>query len=221
MNLKKTKVILFGLVLASVLLGACAGGGGEASSAVFTEAALIAADSLTQTASAASPTPTATPVIPTATPTEQLPTATVTEEGQGGASQPTATQQSNNTSAPCLRANLEYETINDGTEIAVGKGFTKTWRLKNTGSCTWSAAFTLVWVQGDLMGADSVIQLTAVDVPPNSYANVDVAMIAPSPPGSYKSYWMLRSADGIVFGIGINGKEWFWVDIKTFDPNID
>lgn len=143
-----------------------------------------------------------------------LPTFTPTPQG----TQPTATtqvQQPQTGNVPCLRANLEIETIPDGTEINVGTTFTKTWRIKNTGSCTWTAAFSAIWIQGDLMEADSVVPLTTKDIPPGDYALISVNMKAPNPAGPHKGYWMLRSADGITFGIGTTGKEWFWVDIKS------
>jgi hypothetical protein len=209
-----------GLSVCALLLSACGGASAGNSDAVLTEAAQIAFQALTETAAVAPPTATPTPIPPTATPTPAMPTFTPTVTG----TLPTATtapvqqqqqpaqQQSGNT--PCLRANLEIETIPDGTEIDEGRQFTKTWRLKNTGSCTWTAAFSGIWVQGDLMKADSVVPLTTVDVPPGDYAMLNVKMEVPSPGGKhYKGYWMLRSSDGNVFGIGVNGKEWFWVDV--------
>lgn len=222
MELKNTRVLIFTLVLASLVLGACGGGdSGETSAAVLTEAALIAADSLTQTAGAASPTPTATQIPPTATPTNIPPTPTATVEGAGAGEVTPTQQQQSGGSGPCLRANLEIETVPDGTQIDVGKNFTKTWRLKNTGSCNWTAGFAVIWVQGDIMDAKSVGPITEVDIPPGGYAMVSVDMQAPAEEGTFKGYWMLRSADGAVFGIGPDGKSWFWVEIKTKDPNID
>ncbi len=208
------KTLLLTLLLGSLALSACAPADtGENSSAVFTEAAQIAFQALTETAAAAPPTSTPTATVPTATPTPQMPTATPTPQG----TLPTATQQTSGgagSNAPCLRASFEIETIPDGTEFFAGETFTKTWRLKNTGSCTWTAAFAAIWVQGDLMEADSVVPFTTKDIFPGEYAMISVNMKAPSA-GHYKGYWMLRSAEGIIFGVGTNGKEWFWVDIES------
>lgn len=217
--MKRTKFTLaLTVALGALLLSACGGGNSGNSDAVLTEAAQIAFTALTETAAAMPPTATASPVPPTATSTPQVPTATFTPAG----TLPTATavqqqqQQQQTGNTPCLRANLEIETIPDGTVINEGTVFHKTWRLKNTGSCTWTAAFSAVWIQGDLMDADSVVPFTEKEILPGDYAMIDVTMEAPSPGGKhYKGYWMLRSADGIVFGIGTNGKEWFWVDIQS------
>jgi hypothetical protein len=202
-------------VLAALLLSACGGGGGN-SDAVLTEAAQIAFTALTQTAAVVTPTSTASPVPPTATPTVAPPTLTPTPEGTlPTATQQPAQQQPQNGNVPCLRANLETETIPDGTKYMVGTNFTKTWRIKNIGSCTWTAAFNAVWIQGDLMDADSAVPFTEKDIPPGGYAEIEINMRAPNPAGPHKGYWMLRSADGITFGLGTNGKEWFWVQIES------
>jgi hypothetical protein len=219
--LKNRSILLFSLVLISVILGACASPNNDAASgAVLTEAALIAAEGLTQTAAVAPPTSTATEPLPTATNTNTpAPTATQAATGQAGTAAVTATQQqSGGGSVGCLRANFEIETIPDGTQFFVGRQFTKTWRLKNIGSCTWTPAFSAVWIQGDLMGAKAVVpftDFTDVDTPPGGYVVVSVDFEAPDDPGHYKGYWMLRSADGISFGLGANGREWFWVDIEA------
>jgi len=212
------KALLLTILLGSLTSSACAAANtGENSSAVFTQAAQIAFQALTETAAAAPPTSTPTQAPPTATATPTLPSATPTPQGTLTTSQPSATQKPSGetgSNAPCLRASFEIETIPDGTEFFAGETFTKTWRLKNTGSCTWTAAFSAIWVQGDLMEADSVVPFTTKDIFPGQYALISVNMKAP-PAGHYKGYWMLRSADGIVFGVGTNGKEWFWVDIQS------
>jgi hypothetical protein len=221
---KRTHSLIFFLIAASLLLGACASGGsGEASNAVLTEAALIAAQGLTQTAAVVPPTATPTQVPPTATATQPQPTATQAATTGGATSgQATATvQPQTGGNVGCLRANLEIETIPDGEQIPQEKVFTKTWRLKNVGSCTWTPAFSLVFIQGDLMGAKAVIafsDFTDLDIPPNGYVMASVELAAPKPAGHYKGYWMLRSADGITFGLGSNGRDWFWVDIESMAP---
>jgi FtsP/CotA-like multicopper oxidase with cupredoxin domain len=225
----KRTFLLVGLVLGALLLGACAPAAEEGASAeVLTQAAQIAMDGLTQTAAAAPPTATPTTVPPTATPTQALPSATPSPIGTAGTTVATAVGAGLATQTPqpsgggtsggnvgCLRASFEIETVPDNTQFNAGQGFTKTWRLKNTGSCTWTAAFNAVWVQGDLMGADSVVPFTEVDIFPGQYAMIEVNMVAPAAAGHYKGYWMLRSNDGIVFGVGANGREWFWVDIES------
>lgn len=207
------------IILLAFVLSACSGSGSDENSVeVLTQAAEIAQQSLTQTAEAAPPTATNTPV-PTATNTP-LPSPTPTEDSgeEADAGGPTATpaqQQAAGSTAPCYRASFETETVPDGTEFFPNRVFTKLWRLKNTGSCNWEPNFSFIWVQGDLMEADSVVDLTEVTVFPNEYVEVEVRMEAPPNVGTYKGYWMIRSPTGEIFGVGIDGKSWVWVEIKV------
>jgi hypothetical protein len=161
--------------------------------------------------SAGSPTPgSSTGGIPTNTLLPPTPFATPT------------TNPNPSSGAPCHRANLEWENIPDGTEIQVGKNFEKAWRLKNIGTCTWTAGYSLIWVQGELFNAASVVELPADDlpVPPNGYVTVRVPMRAPNDPGDYQGYWMIRSQDGNVFGVGLQGTEWFWLLVDVYNPDL-
>jgi len=142
----------------------------------------------------------------------------------GGSTPPTPGTPSPATPIPaaCDRAQFIADvTVPDGTKFAPGEGFTKVWRLKNLGSCPWTANFSAVWVQGELMEAESTVSFTEVEILPGQHAMIEVDMQAPSDPGTYKGYWMLRAADGTFFGLGANGKEWFWVSIKVFSPTVD
>lgn len=206
-------------LLFALAFTACGGGEDAAADAILTEAAQIAIDGLTQTA-LARPSNTPTP-LPTATPTE-VPTSTPTNTPEGGIASPTPTTASIDTGAtgglsdaPCLRASFETETVPDGSKFYVNEFFTKSWRLKNSGSCTWNENFNVVWVEGELMNANSANAFTTVPIAPGEYVEVEVTMQGPPQPGIYKGYWMLRSNTGEYFGVGINGNEWFWVEIET------
>src|ERR1044072_9305710 len=49
-------------------------------------------------------------------------------------------------------------TVQDGTAFAPGAAFTKTWRLKNAGTCAWTTAYKLVYYSGEQMSAPTNIQ---------------------------------------------------------------
>src|SRR5512134_2558781 len=36
----------------------------------------------------------------------------------------------------------------DGSTVALGSTFTKIWRIRNTGTCTWNTSYALVFVSG-------------------------------------------------------------------------
>jgi len=159
------------------------------------------------------PTSTDTPLpTDTATPTEVLPSDT---PAASPTETPTLTPSSD---LPCLRANLETKSIPDGKEIAIGRLFTQTFRIKNTGSCTWNHNFELRFAGGDLMNASASIPITDTTIPTWGYAVVDVYMKAPETPGTYNGHWKIKSDDGQIFGVQPNNGT-FWTDIKSFDPD--
>jgi peroxiredoxin family protein len=155
---------------------------------------------------ASQPTNTQQPPLPTATSAPPLPTATQAP--------PTPTP------IPCDRASFvaSGETYKDGTEVAAGTTFVKTWRLKNTGSCTWNSGYSLVFISGDSMGAPAAVQLTSGTVAPGQEIDVSVTMKAPDAVKEYTGNWKLRNASGLIFGIGANADSHFWVKIKVVSP---
>ncbi len=106
--------------------------------------------------------------------------------------------------------------IPDGTKLIAGETFTKTWRLKNRGTCTWTSDYMLVFTSGVQMGGTTAVRLPG-NVAPGQTVDVSVTLTAPVNRGQYTSYWMLRNPSGVLFGFGDNANKAFYVDIKTED----
>ncbi|QRN84257.1 hypothetical protein JR338_05840 [Chloroflexota bacterium] len=107
-------------------------------------------------------------------------------------------------------------TIPDDTILAPGENFSKTWRLENVGTCTWSRAYTIVFFSGNSLSAYQSHAL-ADEVAPGQAIDVTVDMVAPNKVGSYQSNWMISDPEGRLFGIGPNGDAPFWVRIEVSD----
>ncbi|HTP00158.1 MAG TPA: NBR1-Ig-like domain-containing protein [Anaerolineales bacterium] len=105
-------------------------------------------------------------------------------------------------------------TIPDGTRIGPGLPFTKTWRLKNIGTCTWTTSYGLVFSSGAQMGGPSVVGLPT-NVPPGQTVDLTVNLTAPGTVGHYIGYWKLSNASGAVFGLGSNADKAWWVEINV------
>ena len=103
-------------------------------------------------------------------------------------------------------------TFPDGSILAPGEAFLKIWSLQNSGTCTWTPSYSIVFFGGERMGAPSVIALVTI-VPPGDNVNLAVDMTAPLIPGTYQGFWRLRNAEDILFGIGPDGDQSFWVKI--------
>ena len=105
-------------------------------------------------------------------------------------------------------------TIPDDSRLLPGQTFSKTWRLVNRGSCTWTRDYALVWFSGPAFDAVRQ-QPLSTPVAPGEVVDLTIDMTAPRDPGVYTGYWMLRNADGDLFGIGPGGNSPFWVRIQV------
>ena len=210
MRLKNTLCIV--LLVASMGLSACKPGSQAGATptlepqAVFTAAAQTAQARMTEMA-AATPssmpsTPTATIAVGTSTATMQLAATT------SAATFPPAVSGSDRVE---FVADL---TVPDGTIFRPGEKFTKTWRLINAGTSTWTTAYSLVFFSGEQMGGAASTPLTA-QVPAGQTVDIGVQLTAPSQEGKYTGYWMLRNASGTNFGMGSNADGAFYVQINV------
>jgi hypothetical protein len=88
--------------------------------------------------------------------------------------------------------------------------------LKNIGTCTWTTAYTLVFSSGSSLGGPAAVALPGY-VAPGQVIDLTVNLTAPGKEGSYRGYWILRDASGVLFGMGRNGNS-FYVDIRVAEP---
>lgn len=172
-----------------------------------------AAATLNQLYTAAAPTvqagSTASPTVtPSASPTNPFPTFSLTLPSL--------------TSPVVVRCNaaafVRDVTIADGTALDAGVDFTKTWRLQNVGTCSWTRDYSIVFVSGDRMQAPTRQSLSG-NVNPGQSVDISVDMTAPSAKGSYKGYWKLRNSSGVLFGIGSGAQDPFWIRISVAGPS--
>lgn len=90
-------------------------------------------------------------------------------------------------------------TVPDGTRFAPNTLFRKTWRVHNTGDCTWDASYRLTFLSGDRMSGPRSAPL-AEPVHPGEEVDLSVTLITPETAGTYRGQWQLFSTDGSPFG---------------------
>lgn len=181
---------LFILATAALLLAACNMPGGSSAEQVQTAAAQTVSANLTQSALL---TPSATnTTAPTATQAAtNTPLVTNT---------PFFTPTTGSIGGGCDSIQFVSDvTVPDGQDFAPDATFTKTWRLRNAGTCSWSTSYSVVFVSGNAMGGPATQNLTAT-IAPNSTMDVSVNLKAPHENGAYTGYWALRNASGQNFG---------------------
>jgi hypothetical protein len=88
--------------------------------------------------------------------------------------------------------------IPDNMKMTPGEQFTKTWHVRNSGSCAWEAGFKFKVTSGEAMGGSSVALKNAVQ--PGKEADLSVSLTAPNAAGTYRGNWRMTTANGESFG---------------------
>jgi hypothetical protein len=96
-------------------------------------------------------------------------------------------------------------TVPDGTQMTPGQDFVKTWKIKNTGSCTWGTGYTLIHGYDEKL--DGIAEPLTTAVAPGEEVEVSVRFKASTNAGEHRSYWRMQNASGSAFG------EFFYVSI--------
>ncbi len=123
----------------------------------------------------------------------------------------TATPVPTNTpTRPRFQAAFVGETVPDGTAFDGGAAFTKTWRVRNTGTDAWPDNTVLVFVGGEKMGGPDSLPIGRVA--PGEVKEISVNLVAPAAPGNYTGNWALQAG-----GTRIPGGE-LWVKIQVTQP---
>ena len=100
------------------------------------------------------------------------------------------------------RAELVKDIPVPDPSIPTGSTFTKTWRIKNVGTCIWSHKYSFYLV-GRVPGADFYHKLDLPSVVyPNQTVDISVELTAPSIEGIARWEWMLQNEFEDQFGVG-------------------
>jgi hypothetical protein len=109
----------------------------------------------------------------------------------------TSTKAAQPTSSCDLLVFIDDVTVKDGTVMAPGQVFDKTWRIQNGGTCTWTPTYKAVFTgsgNGSLGGITTPIGKT---VKPGDYVDITVKFTAPSAAGDFSSWWKLQNDSGV------------------------
>lgn len=200
-QLMKVQVLL---ALGALLLASCGAGNAPevtptsalSVSQIQTFAVATFSSALTMTAMVAptnTPAPTQTPATPVTTLTTSTGAVPVTGITPGAPVGGVAA-----TSSCYGLAFVSDVTIPDNTQMSPGKTFTKTWKVKNTGSCAWDAGFKFQNTGGEAMGATAVTLPAAVAA--GQTYDISVPMTAPNKTGTLRGNWRMATATGQAFG---------------------
>jgi polar amino acid transport system substrate-binding protein len=156
-------------------------------------------DAAVDNANPPTPVPTATPVAtpePAATP---VPPAPACVDGMAFISDLNYDDQ--NMTAPPI--------------LSPGQAFVKSWRVQNTGTCTWTPDYSVAYVNGNRPEARMGGGVAPIGraVQPGDLLDISVSLVAPQTYGTFQGFWQMRNPASEYFG------QVMWVGIQVPDPN--
>ncbi len=196
-----SRKILVVLILGLLLLAAC-----QSASPAPTETA----------APAASPTDTpAATSTPSPTPTQPPPTQTLPPTATSTPALPTNTPLPPTNAPDCTnQASFVADvTVPDNSIVEAGILFTKTWQVKNTGTCTWGPDYTLTYYTGQHLTATVPLSLPVTR--PGETADISITLTAPKGAGVYREYFVIKNPKGLIMAIGEDSRLWVAIQVSA------
>ncbi len=189
------------IILGAALLAAC-------------QSAPAAETSRTETVSANTQTPTSTDTpSPTATQPPR-PTDTPAPTATRAPALPTDTPPPPTNAPDCVNqaSFVEDVTVPDGSVIEAGMTFTKTWRVRNAGTCVWGTGYTLDYYSGERLGFTAPISLS-VTLPGNT-TDISVRLTAPQEEGAYQANFVIKNPGGLIIAVDEDSRLWVAVSVR-------
>ncbi|HJR81825.1 MAG TPA: CAP domain-containing protein [Anaerolineales bacterium] len=194
-----TKKLLTVASLLAVMLSAC---GGQTSTETITPVSTE-----TQVAKA-SPTATETSA---ATETATLPTPSVTQPADTATPQPTVP-----TNPPDCTNSASFVmdvTIPDNSDVVGGAIFTKTWRVRNTGTCVWGPGYRLEHYSDEQMGVITPVQFDVAY--PGEEVEISVDLRAANSLGTHRGNFVIKNPAGLIMSIDEDSRLWVIINVTN------
>jgi uncharacterized protein YkwD len=161
------------------------------------------------------PVETVAPVLPEtqATTATKTPSATQAPTAEASA---TFTPTPIPTSSPdCINsaAFVADVTIPDNSSVTSSVTFTKTWRIKNTGTCIWNSEYTLTHYSEERMLAPASIPLSVTL--PNETVDISLELTAPRTVGIHRGFFVIKNPAGLIMKIDNDSRLWVVIDVSA------
>ena len=169
-------------------------------------------------AAQATETPTAIPVTNTPAPTNTAAPTNTPAPQETNTPRPTPTPYVPDNPANCVnKASFVSDvTIPDNTELRGGETFTKTWRVRNAGTCIWWTGYVLEHYSENAMGAAGPVPLSVTN--PGDTADISIDLVAPALPGSYRGNFVIKNPAGLIMQVDNDSRLWLIINVISAAP---
>ena len=109
---------------------------------------------------------------------------------------------------------LSHITLPDGSAVSPGQALVKTWRVRNSGTSTWSD-YKLRFVGGDRLDASTETSIPTTG--PQGTVDISINLTAPTQPGNYSGYFQIVNASGTEVP---GGRLWVKISVQAEESRI-
>lgn len=171
-------------------------------------------------AETAEPAPTETQsTVVTQAPTIEIPvtgateTAVPTTETPDATSTPSTPRPTNEPGCTNSASFVSDVNIPDNSIIGAGETFTKTWRVRNTGTCIWAGDYVLTHYSEQRMGAPDSVPLEITY--PGQTLDISVELTAPGSPGTYQGNFVIENPEGLIMQVDEDSRLWLIISVTN------
>lgn len=164
------------------------------------------------------PSPPASTQAPAATHTMALtPLLTNTSLAETSAVLPTATstpvlpQPANSADCTNSASFVADVTVPDNSNVTGGTVFTKTWRVRNTGTCIWGSGYTLTHYSDEDMGAPASVPLNVTQ--PGEEIDISLDLRAANSVGTHRGNFVIKNPAGLIMQIDNDSRLWVIINV--------
>jgi uncharacterized protein YkwD len=108
-------------------------------------------------------------------------------------------------------------TVPDNSPVSAGSIFTKTWTVKNTGTCIWGPSYTLAHYSDENLSAPKSVPLTVTY--PGQTVDISVALTAPTALGSHRGNFVIKNPAGLIMKIDADSRLWVLINVTEAVAN--
>jgi uncharacterized protein YkwD len=97
-----------------------------------------------------------------------------------------------------------------------GETFTKTWRVRNAGTCIWWTGYILEHYSENAMDAPEFVQLPVTN--PGDTADISIDLVAPGLPGTYRGNFVIKNPAGLIMQVDNDSRLWLIINVVSAAP---
>jgi uncharacterized protein YkwD len=104
-------------------------------------------------------------------------------------------------------------TIADNDIIAPSVDFTKTWRIRNTGTCIWGPDYTVSHYSEERMFAPASVPLSVTF--PDKTVDISMDLTSPNTDGNHRGYFVIKNPAGLIMKIDNDSRLWVVINVSS------